>query len=130
MRDASYSIVIQHFLQDTSRVEVFFQEIIIDAPLGKTKYYAIRVEFQVCGSPHVHSFLWVVNAPVLNSDNKEEYAPFVDQIVHAFFPDRNEYPELHKLVTLHLLHRHSKICRKYKSEVCRFMFGKFLLWKS
>ena len=38
------------------RVKVFFKEVIIDGALGKTKYYAIRVEFQVRGSPHVHCF--------------------------------------------------------------------------
>ena len=68
-------IVARHFQY---RVEVFFKEIIIDDPLGKTKYYAIHVEFQVRGSPHVHCFLWVMNAPMLNSDNKEEYVAFVD----------------------------------------------------
>ena len=36
------------------RVEVFFKEIIVNGPLGKVKYYAIRVEFQVRGSPHIH----------------------------------------------------------------------------
>ena len=29
------------------RVEVFFKVIIIDGPLGKVKYHAVRVEFQV-----------------------------------------------------------------------------------
>ena len=29
------------------RDEMFFKEIISDGPLGKTKYYVIRVEFQV-----------------------------------------------------------------------------------
>ena len=38
------------------RVEVFFKVIIADGPLGKVKYHAIRVEFQVQGSPHIHSF--------------------------------------------------------------------------
>ena len=37
------------------RVEVFFKEIVSDGPLGKIKHYAIRVEFQVRGSPHIHS---------------------------------------------------------------------------
>ena len=34
------------------RVELFFKEIVVDGPLGKVKSYAIRVEFQVRGSPH------------------------------------------------------------------------------
>ena len=44
------------------KVGVFFKEIIIDGPLGKTKYYAMRIEFQERGSPHVHSFVWILNA--------------------------------------------------------------------
>ena len=116
-------LVARHFQY---RVEAFFKEIVVDGPLGKTKDYAIHVEFQVRGSPHVHCFLWVANATVLTSNNKEEYVAFVDQIVHAFLPDRNENPELHNLVKLFQLHRHSKTCRKYKNELCRFKFGKFL----
>ena len=47
------------------RVEAFFKEIIVDGLLGKIIYYAIRIEFQVHGSPLIHSFLWVLNAPIL-----------------------------------------------------------------
>ena len=35
------------------RVELFFKTITLDGTFGKTNYYAIRVEFQVRGSPHV-----------------------------------------------------------------------------
>ena len=49
------------------RVEVFFRELIlISGLLSNLKYYAIRVEFQVRGSPHIHSFLWVINEPVID----------------------------------------------------------------
>ena len=54
------ALVARHFQY---KVEVFFKEIILDGPLGKTKYYAIRTEFQERGSPHVHSFIWIFNAP-------------------------------------------------------------------
>ena len=50
-------LVAKHFQY---RVELFFKKTIVDGPLGKTTYYAIRVEFQVRGSPHLHCFLWVV----------------------------------------------------------------------
>ena len=73
----------------------------------------------------VHCFRWVVNAPVLTSRNKEEYAAFVDQTVHAFLPERNENPDLHGLVKLYQLQKHLQTCRKYKNEVCRFKLGKF-----
>ena len=39
------------------KVKIFFKEIILDGPLGKTKYYAISIEFQESGSSHVHLFL-------------------------------------------------------------------------
>ena len=114
-------LVARHFQY---RVEIFFKEIVINSPLGKTKYYVIRVEFQVRGSPHIHSFLWMVNAPTLTKDNKEEYIEFVDNIIHAVLPDENEQPELYNLVKTYQMHRHSKTCRKYKNQACRFHFGK------
>ena len=70
----------------------------------------------------MYCFLRVANAPVLTSNNKEEYVDFADQIVHALLPDRNENPELHNLLILYQLHR---TCRKYKKGPCIFKFGKF-----
>ena len=80
------------------RVEVYFKEIIIDGPLGKVKYYAIRVEFQFRGSPHIHSFLWVIGAPVLTKDTKNEYLQYIDHIVKVQLPDIDAEPELYQLV--------------------------------
>ena len=65
----SNSVVVAKYFQ--YRVEVFFKEITVDGPFVRTKNYTIQVEFQVRGSPQVHCFLWVVNAPVLTSNNKE-----------------------------------------------------------
>ena len=59
-------------------------------------YYAIRVEFQVRGSPHIHSFFWVFNAPVLTEKTVAEYTRCVDSIVKLDVPDINENPELFK----------------------------------
>ena len=53
------------------RIELFFKEIITDGPLGKTKYYAIRIELQERGSPHVSSFKWIFNTP--NIQNETTY---------------------------------------------------------
>ena len=55
-------LVARHFQY---RVEIFFKTIVLDGPLGKTQYYVIRVEFQVRGSPHIHSCIWILNAPKL-----------------------------------------------------------------
>ena len=106
------------------RVEVFFKEIVLDGPLGKVKYYVIRVEFQFRGSPHVHSFVWVVDAPILTKDTKDQYKLFIDQIVKVYLPDPSETPELHNLVETYQKHTHSRTCRKYKNKACRFGFGR------
>ena len=50
---------------------MFFKEIILDGTLGKRKYYAIGTEFQKGGSPHVHSFISIFNAP--NIENQAVY---------------------------------------------------------
>ena len=78
-------LVAKHFQY---RVEVFFKKIIADGPLGKLSIYAIDVEFQVRGLPHVHCFIWLVNAPFLTSNNKDEYIASVDQIINAFLPEK------------------------------------------
>ena len=65
------------------RVESFFKEIVVNGPLGKVTYYAIRVEFQVRGSPHIHSFLWVLNAPTLTKDNIDQYIQFIDKFCES-----------------------------------------------
>lgn len=107
------------------RVEVFFKEIVLDGPLGKVKYHVVRVEFQVRGSPHIHVFLWIVDAPVLSKENKEEYINFVDSVIRADLPDPAVEPELFKTVKMFQIHSHSKTCRKYKNSSCRFNFGHF-----
>ena len=107
------------------RVEMFFKVIVIDGPLGKVKYHAIRIEFQVRGSPHVHSFLWVHDAPILNIDNISTYVNFVDGIVVATLSDVVADPDLFDLVITYQIHFHSKSYRKYKNDVFRYRFGKF-----
>ena len=66
------------------QVKLFLQVIFIDGLLGKKKYHAIRVEFQVRGSSNVHSFL----------SSFDEYIQFIHVILKAFVPDVNKYLEL------------------------------------
>ena len=70
-------LVARHFQY---RVEIFFKVIVLDGPLGKTSYYAIHIEFQVRGSPHIHSFIWILNAPKLSRETNDEYVQWVDSI--------------------------------------------------
>ena len=58
-------------MQDIFSLEMSFKEIILDGPLGKTKYYVIRVIFQAKSNPHTHSFLWIVNALILSEKTIE-----------------------------------------------------------
>lgn len=115
-------LVARHFQY---RVEAFFKDIILNGPLGKTQYYAIRVEFQVRGSPHIHSFLWTKDTPSLNNDNKEIYIQHINNKISAELPCENENSELFSLVKTYQLHRHSQSCRKYQNTNCRFHFGKY-----
>ena len=107
------------------RVEMFFKIVVVDGPFGKTRYYAIRVQFQVRGSPHIYSFIWVLNAPKLTKFNKDEYTKWVDSAVRSCLPDSVKKPILFELVKTYQMHYHSKTCRKCRSEKCRFHFGKF-----
>ena len=74
------------------KVEVFFKEIILGGPLGKTKYYAICTEFQERGSPHVHSFIWIFNAP--NIQNETAHIEFIEKTINAQLPDHLKDSEL------------------------------------
>ena len=80
------------------RVQIFFKVIVVDGPQGKVKSHAIRAEFQKRGSPHIHSFLWIIDAPVLSKANIDEYIKFIDSVVKAFMPNPFENSELFHLV--------------------------------
>ena len=117
-------IVAKHFQY---RVEMFFTEILLsDAkPIGKIVYYALRIEFQMRVSPHLHALIWTSDCPRLDSDNKSTYIDYIDRHVQAFVPSKEEDYELYELVNMYQLHRHSKSCRKYKNVQCRFNFRHF-----
>ena len=46
-------------------------------PIGKIIDYYYRVEFQQRGSPHIHSLLWVQDAPVIDKNTDAEVVEFV-----------------------------------------------------
>ena len=59
------------------------------------------------------------------NNNIDEYIKFIDSVVKAFVLNPVENSELFHLVTTYQVHSHSKSCRKYKNERCRYHFGKF-----
>ena len=79
-------LVARHFQY---KVEVFFKDIILDGPLGKTKYYANCIEFQERGSPHVHSFTWILDPP--NIQDEAAYISFIEKTINAQLPAPQNY---------------------------------------
>ena len=112
------------------RVEAFFKQILFDGPLEKIKYYVIRVEFQVRGSPHMHSFLWLLIAPVLSEDTIDHFKEWVDSIISARLPDPTKNSKLFEFVKMYQLYRDSKTWRKYKNRSCRFNFVRYFTKKT
>ena len=112
-------LVARHFQY---KVEVFLKEIILDGSLRKTKYYAIRIEFQERGSPHVHLFIWIFNAP--NIENEAVYMEFIEKTIHGQLPDHLNDPELFELVKNYQVYTHSRTCWKYSENECRFSYGR------
>ena len=90
-------IVAKHFQY---RVETFFTEILLTNanPIGKIIYYALRIEFQMRGSPHLHALIWTSDCPRLTQETKQDYIEYVDQHVQAYLPDKDKDPDLHESV--------------------------------
>ena len=101
-------------------MQFFFKKIFLDRPLGKTKYYALRTEFQERESVHVHAFVWILDAPKISDEI--EYKSFAERTISALLPDHESEPELFELVKLYQTDSHSRTCWKYK---CRFLHGRF-----
>eukprot|EP01114_Cavostelium_apophysatum_P024720 TRINITY_DN9776_c0_g1_i3.p1 TRINITY_DN9776_c0_g1~~TRINITY_DN9776_c0_g1_i3.p1 ORF type:complete len:193 (+),score=26.07 TRINITY_DN9776_c0_g1_i3:721-1299(+) len=71
--------------------------------------YFIRIEFQMRGSPHIHGFLWLEDVPD-PIEHPAEYLKFVDSVISARLPDKNEDPQLFDLVNRYQRHNHTFTC--------------------
>ena len=115
-------IVAKHFQH---RVETFFKDILLSntKPIGKIVYYALRIEFQMRGSPHLHSLMWTSDCPELKDGREEAYIRYIDKHVQGSLPNRENDCEFHDLVNMYQKHTHSRSCKKYRNIPCRFNFG-------
>ena len=102
----------------------------LDGPLGNSNYYAIRVEIQVRGSPHIQSFIWILNSPKLTSSAILEYTEWLDSIIRTDLPTPNTEPRLCEIVKTYQIHRHSKTCRRYKVKYVDLILEDFYYQKS
>ena len=76
-------IVAKHFQY---RVETFFTEILLPNadPIGKVVYYALCIEVQMRGPPHLHALIWTDDCHKLTHETKKAYIDYVDQHVQAY----------------------------------------------
>ena len=113
-------IVAKHFQH---RVESFVKHVLLSSvkPIGEIIYYALRIEFQMRGSPHLHALIWTSDCPELTLDNENAYITYIDKRL----PDRVKEPEYYDLVNMYQRHSHSRSCKKYRNIPCRFNFGQF-----
>ena len=125
MLNTNLVLVARHFQY---KVELFFKEIIIDGPLGKRRYYALRIRFQERRSPQFHLFIWIHIAP--NIQNEAAYIKFIEQTINAQLPDALNDSKLFELVKTYQVYAHSKTCWKYSKNECRFSYSHFFTEKT
>ena len=89
------------------------------SPLGKLTDYYLRIEFQQRGSPHVHSLLWIANAPKYGENPLNEVIEFIDRTITCELPDVDSI--LTEADIRLQYHKHTHTCYKKKSfRRCRF----------
>ena len=89
------------------------------SPLGKLTDYYLRIEFQHRGSPHVHSLLWVQDAPKYGHNPLHEVIEFIDRTISCALPDETSMLTEEDIKLQR--HKHTHTCYKKKSfRRCRF----------
>ena len=123
----------RHF---SHRVHHFITKVLTSkyAPIGNVLNYFWRIEFQMRGSPHIHSLWWIEGAPDLNTEEGRAAAPFfIDQYITTHVPSLEEDQDLRQKVTSYQTHRHTQTCRKYGANgqhKCRFDFPQLVTDKT
>ena len=87
-------------------------------PIGEIVDYFWRVEFQLRGSPHVHSLWWVKDAPDLQTVEGLRAVPgFIDKYITTETPSEGEDDELCTLVMRLHRHKHTHMPEKWQTWV-------------
>ena len=88
-------------------------------PLGKLTDFYMRIEFQQRGSLHVHSLLWIENAPKYGIIPFNKVIDFIDRTHTCKFPNTDSL--LYNGEIDLQRHKHTRTCYKRKSfRRCRF----------
>ena len=120
-------VTARHFAH---RFQCFLREVIKGSgqPIGEVVDYFWRIEFQLRGSPHVHSMWWIKDAPNLDTAVGRQIAPqFIDRYISVNIPQGCQDEELRSLVLRVQQHRHTATCtkvtqRRRNAADCRFDF--------
>ena len=107
------------------RLDSFIKNVINgpNKPIGNVNDHWMRTEFQMRGSPHVHSFWWIESAPKVDTvEGRQQVSDFIDQYISTVLPDPAEDSALHRLVSTLQVHRHSPTCYKNNRVTCRFNY--------
>ena len=105
------------------RWEAFLRNFLLAKPypLGHIQDYFARIEFQARGTPHIHIFLWIANAPSFDCSADQPFMlAFIDKYISGKLPTDN--PEHTKLVQCLQTHSHTNTCNKSRGVKCRFDF--------
>ena len=95
-------------------------------PIGEVIDFFWRIEFQLRGSPHVHSLWWIKDAPDLDTKAGNQSAPaFIDRYISVRVPDEGcGEDELRSTILRVQQHKHTSTCQKTskRKQECRFDF--------
>ena len=81
-------------------------------PIGEILDFFWRIEFQLRGSPHVHSMWWIKDAPNLDTATGRQVAPqYIDWYISVGIPKESDR-ELRELVLRSQQRHHTSMCRK------------------
>ena len=87
--------------------------------LGILTDYYLRIEFQHRGSPHVHSLLWIQNAPKYGRASISEIINFIKAAITCNLPSDDSALSQNNIQLK--LHKHTHTCYKKKGILrCRF----------
>lgn len=80
------------------KADQLLNDLLVSHVLGKVRAYTATVEFQKRGLPHIHIVL------IMEDGYKPLTPEIVDTIVSAEIPDRDENPELYRIITSNNIH--------------------------
>ena len=83
------------------KLDALIKHLYSKSTFGKMLSHVYTIEFQARGTPHAHVIIFLDN----NSKMTKKHAGELDKFVSAEIPDPVEFPELHKLVTTHMVHK-------------------------